>query len=138
MSLNNMVLLRGNLGKNPEIRYTGKGTPVSNFSIATDSHWMDEEGQRQHRVEWHSIVVWGRLAEVCVKYLMKGQSVTIRGELLNKKYRDRTGIDRQKAEIHAAEIDFGTKPRMREDDGQDMRDDDFEYDDDQDAGQEAR
>ncbi len=77
----NRVFLIGRLGKDPELRYTTSGTPVASFSMATDEKWVDSEGNRQTRTEWHRIVVWRRLAEICGQYLKKGKLVFIEGRL---------------------------------------------------------
>ncbi len=69
----------GRLGRDPEVRYTTSGTPVANFSLATDEFWTDQSGERQRRTEWHRIVVWSRLAEICEKYLRKGSLIYIEG-----------------------------------------------------------
>ena len=69
----NKVILIGNAGADPELRYTPGGTAVSNFSIATNESWIDSSGEKQERTEWHRIVVWGRLAEICNQYLRKGR-----------------------------------------------------------------
>ena len=69
----NKVLLIGRLGQDPELKYTPSGTPVCNFSLATSENWADKNGQKQERTEWHRVVVWGKLAELCNKYLAKGR-----------------------------------------------------------------
>ena len=69
----NKVIIVGNLGKDPELRHTPQGQAVCNFSIATSESWMDKGGQKQERTEWHRVVVWGKLGELCGKYLAKGR-----------------------------------------------------------------
>ena len=71
----NKVILVGHLGSDPEIRYTPSGTPVGNFRVATTERWMSKSGERGERTEWHRIVVWGKLAEICAEYLVKGKQV---------------------------------------------------------------
>ena len=77
----NKAILVGNLGKDPELRYTPAGQPVASFSLATTERWSDKNGQRQDRTEWHNIVVWGKLAELANQYLKKGSKVLIEGRL---------------------------------------------------------
>lgn len=97
----NKVILVGNLGKDPEIRTTPTGRTVVNFSMATTEFWNDTEGQRQSRTEWHRIVVFGKLADICGKYLSKGRSVYIEGRLQTRKWQDRDGGTRYTTEIVA-------------------------------------
>src|SRR5437899_2901315 len=77
----NKVILVGNLGKDPEVRYTPGGQAVANFNIATNENWTDKAGQKQERTEWHRIVVWGKQAELCGEYLTKGRQVYLEGRL---------------------------------------------------------
>src|SRR6185369_2711749 len=85
MSVNKVILI-GNLGKDPEVRFTQTGSAVANFSIATSEQWNDRDGKRQERTEWHNIVVWGKQAESCGQYLSKGRQQTLH-------YRDRRTAD---------------------------------------------
>ncbi len=80
MSVNKVILV-GNLGKDPEVRYTQTGSAVANFSIATSEQWNDRDGKRQERTEWHNIVVWGKQAESCGQYLSKGRQVYVEGSI---------------------------------------------------------
>ena len=100
----NMVILVGNLGKDPELKYTPSGTAVANFSIATTESYKDREGNRQSKTEWHNIVVWRQLAEICGKYLHKGKQVYIDGKLQTRKYQDRDGNDKYITEIVADQM----------------------------------
>jgi single-strand DNA-binding protein len=97
----NKAILVGNLGKDPEIRTTPTGRTVVNFSMATTEFWNDTEGQRQSRTEWHRIVVFGKLADICGKYLAKGRSVYIEGRIQTRKWQDREGQNRYTTEIVA-------------------------------------
>lgn len=97
----NKVILVGNLGKDPEIRTTPTGRTVVNFSMATTEHWNDSDGNRQSKTEWHRIVVFGKLADICGKYLSKGSSVYIDGRLQTRKWQDRDGGTRYTTEIVA-------------------------------------
>lgn len=102
----NKVLLIGRLGNNPEIRYTNTGTAVANFNLATSENWNDKNGQRQERTEWHRVVVWGKLAELCEKYLSKGRQCFVEGRLQTRSWDDKEGNKRYTTEIVAATIQF--------------------------------
>jgi single-strand DNA-binding protein len=106
MSVNKVILV-GNLGKDPEVRFTNTGSAVANFSIATSEIWNDREGKRQERTEWHNIVVWGKQAEHCGQYLAKGRQVYIEGSIRTRSYDDKTtGAKRYVTEIVAQRIQF--------------------------------
>lgn len=100
----NKVILIGNLGADPEIRYTQEGTSVATFNIATTERWTDKSGQKQESTEWHRIVAWRRLAEICGEYLNKGSKVYIEGKLQTRKWQDQNGNDRYTTEIVAREM----------------------------------
>ena len=100
----NKAILVGRLGRDPEVRYTTSGTPVANFSLATDEFWNDQSGERQRRTEWHRIVVWSRLAEICQKYLRKGSLIYIEGRIQTREWDDRDGNRRRTTEIVAREM----------------------------------
>ena len=100
----NKAILIGNLGKDPELRYTQSGTPVASFSIATTERWKDKDGNQQEQTEWHNIVAWKRLAEICGEYLNKGSRVYIEGKLQTRKWQDQNGNDRYTTEIVAREM----------------------------------
>jgi len=92
----NKVILIGNLGRDPEVRYLPSGDAVANFSIATSENWKDRNGQRQERTEWHNISMFGRLAEIAGQYLKKGSKVYIEGRIQSRKYQGHDGYqDRQ-------------------------------------------
>ena len=97
----NKAILVGRLGRDPEVRYTTSGTPVANFSLATDESWTDKNGERQRRTEWHQIVVWSRLAEICERYLRKGRLIFIEGTIQTREWEDRDGNRRRTTEIVA-------------------------------------
>ena len=99
----NKVILVGRLGRDPEMRYTASGTPVANFSVATDEVW-GREGERQTRTEWHNIVVWSRLAEICNQYLSKGRLVYIEGRIQTRDWEDRDGNKRRTTEVVALDM----------------------------------
>jgi single-strand DNA-binding protein len=95
----NKVLLIGNLGRDPEIRYTGSGTAVASFSLATSERFKNKGGEWEERTEWHNVTFWGRLAEIAGEYLTKGKTVYIEGKLQTRKWQDKEGKDRYTTEI---------------------------------------
>ena len=105
MSLNK-VLLIGNLGRDPEVRFTPGGKAVARFSIATSETWSDQEGQKQERTEWHNIVVWGKQAESCGQYLSKGRQVFIEGQIRSRQYDDKEGVKKYITEVNAQRVQF--------------------------------
>jgi single-strand DNA-binding protein len=100
----NKAILIGNLGADPEIRYTQSGTQVATFRIATTERWKGQDGQMQENTEWHKIVAWGKLAETCGEYLNKGSRVYIEGKIQTRKWQDQNGNDRYTTEIVAREM----------------------------------
>lgn len=97
----NKVILIGRLGKDPEMRFTPGGRAVTNFTMATNEYWTDQNNERQERTEWHRIVTWGKLAENCAKLLSKGKHVYIEGRLQTRSWDDRDGNKRYTTEIVA-------------------------------------
>ncbi len=95
----NKVMLIGNLGKDPEVRYTTSGQGVASFSIATTEKFKNKSGDMEERTEWHNIVLWGRQAEIAKEYLSKGKTVFIEGRLQTRKWQDKDGRDRYTTEI---------------------------------------
>lgn len=95
----NKIQLIGNLGRDPEIRYTGDNRAIANLTIATSESWKDQSGQRQERTEWHRVVVFGPLAEVCEKYLKKGDNAYFEGKLQTRKWEDKDGNERYTTEV---------------------------------------
>jgi single-strand DNA-binding protein len=102
----NKVLLIGNLGKDPEVRFTGGGQAVARFPVATSEVWNDREGQRQERTEWHNVVVWAKQAEACGQYLQKGRQVYIEGSIRTRQYDDKDGNKRYMTEVIAQRVQF--------------------------------
>lgn len=100
----NKVMLIGNLGRDPEIRYTPDGSPVANFSIATTDYWTDKSGTRQERTEWHNIVAWTRLADLSKRFLSKGRQVYVEGRLRTREWTDRDGNKRRTTEVIASQM----------------------------------
>jgi len=102
----NKVILVGNLGADPEVRYTQGGEPVAELRIATSEQWTDKAGARQERTEWHAISVWGKTAELCGQYLAKGRSVYVEGSLRTREYTDKEGVNRKAWEVRADKVTF--------------------------------
>lgn len=105
MSLNKMMVI-GNLGDNPEVRFTPGGQPVATMRVATNERWTDKSGQKQERTEWHRIVVWGPQAEQCGKFLSKGRQVFVEGRLQTREWTDKEGHKRFTTEIVAQRVQF--------------------------------
>jgi len=95
----NKVMLIGNLGKDPEMRYTTSGQAVTGFSLATSEKFKGKSGEWEERTEWHNITLWGKLAEIAGEYLSKGKTVYIEGRLQTRKWQDKSGNDRYTTEI---------------------------------------
>jgi len=100
----NKVTLIGNLGKDPELKYTNSGVAVATFSLATSDSWKDQEGNMQERTEWHNIVAWRKLAEICGQYLKKGSQVYIEGKIQTRSYNDKEGVKKYITEIVADQL----------------------------------
>src|SRR5712692_8429870 len=100
----NKVILIGRLGKDPEIKYTPSGAPVAKFTLATDEVFKDRAGEQQRRTEWHTIVAWNKLAEICGEYLSKGKQVYIEGSIRSHQWEDQSGNKRTAYEIVAREM----------------------------------
>lgn len=101
----NKVILVGNLGKDPDMKYTASGTAIANITVATSESWTDKQtGEKQERTEWHRVVFFRRLAEVVGEYLRKGSQVYIEGKLQTRKWQDQNGQDRYTTEIVASEM----------------------------------
>jgi single-strand DNA-binding protein len=107
----NKVILIGNLGRDPELRYTQGGQAVANFTLATTESWTDKSGEKAERTEWHRIVTWGKLAEMCAQYLSKGRTAYVEGRLQTREWEDRDGNKRQTTEINAQTVQFLGGPR---------------------------
>jgi len=102
----NKVILVGNLGRDPELRYTQNGQAVANFTVATNENWTNKAGDREERTEWHRVVAWGRVAELCAEYLAKGRTVYVEGRLQTREWEDREGQKRRSTEIVAQTVQF--------------------------------
>lgn len=119
----NKVILIGNLGRDPEVRYLPSGDAVANFSMATTEKWKDKGGEMQEQTEWHRISFFGRQAEICGEYLKKGSSVYVEGRLQTRKWTDKEGHERTTTEIRGDRMQMlsgrgggsgGSEPMARE------------------------
>ena len=114
----NKVILIGNLGRDPEVRYTTGGSPVANFTMATTEQWSDAStGEKKERTEWHRIVVWGKQAEIAGEYLRKGRSVFVEGNLQTREWTDRDGNKRYTTEVRARRFQMLGRPGEAQDGG---------------------
>ena len=102
----NKAIIIGNLGKDPEVRFTPGGQAVANFTIATNESWKDKNGQQQERTEWHRIVVWGKLAELCGEYLKKGRQAYVEGRIQTREWTDKENKKNYTTEIVANTVQF--------------------------------
>jgi single-strand DNA-binding protein len=100
----NKVILVGNLGADPEVRYASSGAAVVNFRIATSENWTNKEGGKETRTEWHRIVAFGKLAEICAEYLNKGKQVYVEGRLQSRSWEDKEGNKRWTTEVVANNV----------------------------------
>jgi len=111
----NKVILVGNLGKDPEVRYLDNGVAVANFSLATTESYKNKQGERVSQTEWHNIVLWRGLAEVAEKYLKKGSSIYVEGKIKNRKWEDKDGNTRYNTEILGDNMTMlGAKPSLED------------------------
>jgi single-strand DNA-binding protein len=108
----NKVIIVGRLGADPETRQVGNGGTVARLSVATSENWVDKEGQKQERTEWHRVVVWGKLAEICGRHLAKGRQVYIEGRLQTRSWEDQ-GQKKYSTEIVASTVQFLGGPNER-------------------------
>ena len=100
----NKVMIIGHLGREPEMRYTPSGRPVTSFSVATTRSWNSPDGERREETEWFNVVAWGNLAEICKQYLAKGQLVYVEGRLQTRRWEDQEGKQHYSTEVVAAEM----------------------------------
>jgi single-strand DNA-binding protein len=123
----NKVILVGNLGRDPEMRYAPSGDAIANFGLATTDTWKDKSGEKQEKTEWHRVVMFGKVAEIAGEYLKKGSAVYIEGRLQTRKWTDKEGHERYTTEIVADRMQMlggrggaggggGTEPMNRDDD----------------------
>jgi single stranded DNA-binding protein (ssb) len=102
----NKVTLIGRLGQDPEIRYTQSGSAVANATIATNDFWTDKQGEKQERTEWHSLMLWGKLADLAQSYLKKGSHIFVEGRLLTRDWEDQQGQKHYKTEVVVTTMQF--------------------------------
>jgi single-strand DNA-binding protein len=102
----NKAILVGNLGRDPEVRFTPSGRAVANFTLATTERWTDPDGNKKEHTEWHTIVVWGKQAETCGQYLSKGRQVYVEGKIRSREYEDKEGHKRKVTEVIADNVRF--------------------------------
>jgi single-strand DNA-binding protein len=102
----NKAILVGNLGRDPELRYTQNGQAVVNFTLATSENWTDKSGEKVERTEWHRVVVWGKTGEMCAQYLSKGRTVYVEGRIQTREWEDKDGNKRYTTEINAQTVNF--------------------------------
>jgi len=100
----NRVILVGHVGAKPDVRYTNSGAAVANFSLATNEAWTDGDGKRQERTDWHRVVVWRKLAEICEQYVNKGTLLYIEGKLQTRSWEDKNGVKRYTTEVVAENL----------------------------------
>lgn len=101
----NKVTLLGNLGRDPEVRYTPDGKAVANINIATSESWKDKNtGEKVEKVEWHRVIFFGKLAEICGEYLQKGSKIYLEGKIRTRKWSDKNGVEKYTTEIHSDEM----------------------------------
>jgi len=100
----NKIMLIGNLGRDPEVRFTVSGKAVANFTVATSESWIGKDGNEQEHTEWHRIIAWGKLGEICGEYLVKGRTVYVEGRLQTREWEDRDGNKQRTTEIVASEM----------------------------------
>jgi single-strand DNA-binding protein len=106
MSVNKVILV-GRLGQAPEVKYTPGGAAVATLSVATSENWQDKNGQKQERTEWHRVIVWGKLAELCGQYLAKGRQVFVEGRIQTRSWDDKaSGQKRYATEVVASTVQF--------------------------------
>lgn len=105
MSVNKVIII-GRLGQDPELRYTPGGSAVCAFTVATSDSWTDKSGNKQEHTEWHSVIVWGKMAELCNQYLSKGKQVFVEGSNKTRSWDDKDGTKRYKTEIQAKVVQF--------------------------------
>ena len=105
MSINKVILI-GNLGQNPEVKHSASGQAICNLSIATNESWTDKNGQKQEKTEWHRVVVFGKLAEICGQYLQKGRQAYIEGKLQTRSWQDKDNQTRYTTEVVAQSVQF--------------------------------
>jgi single-strand DNA-binding protein len=109
----NKVMIIGNVGREPELRYTPDGTPTTKFSVAVSRVWNTPEGERKEETEWFNVVTWRKLAETCGNYVYKGQKVYVEGRLQTRKWTDPQGVEKRFVDLIANQVVFLGKPKSQ-------------------------
>ncbi len=108
----NKVMIIGNVGRDPELRYTPDGTPTTKFSVAVSRVWKDQHGENKEETEWFNVVTWRKLAETCGNYVYKGQKVYVEGRLQTRKWTDQQGVEKRFVDLVASDVRFlSSKPK---------------------------
>ena len=126
----NKVMIIGHLGRDPEMRFTPSGRPVTTFTVATNRSWNTGDGERHSETEWFNVVAWGNLAEICKQYLSKGQQVYVEGRLQTRRWEDSEGVKHNNVEIVASEMMVLGDKRDNSQSGNELQDTEFHTDDD--------
>lgn len=113
MSINKITLL-GRLGQKPELKYTPNGVAVCSFTLATSEKWADKNGQKQERTEWHKIIVWGKLGELCNQYLAQGRQIYLEGSNQTRSWEDKNGQKKSVTEVIAKSVQFLDSSNLKE------------------------
>ena len=111
MSSLNKVMIIGNVGKDPELRYTPDGTPTTKFSVAVSRTWKTPDGEQKEETEWFNVVTWRKLAETCSNYVYKGQKIYVEGRLQTRKWTDPQGVEKRFVDLIANDVRFLGKPK---------------------------
>ena len=125
----NKVMIIGHLGRDPEMRFTPSGRPVTTFTVATNRTWNTGDGERHAETEWFNIVAWGNLAEICKQYLNKGQQVYVEGRLQTRRWEDSEGVKHNNVEIVASEMMVLGEKRESAQPLNDLQETDYQTDD---------
>lgn len=126
----NKVMIIGHLGRDPEMRFTPSGRPVTTFTVATNRSWNTGDGERHSETEWFNVVAWGNLAEICKQYLTKGQQVYVEGRLQTRRWEDSDGVKHSNVEIVASEMMILGDKRDNSQSTSDLQDSEIQTDED--------
>lgn len=124
----NKIMIIGHLGRDPELRFTPSGRPVTTFTVATNRSWTTNDGERHSETEWFNVVAWGNLAEICKQYLAKGQQVYVEGRIQTRRWEDSEGVKHTNVEIVASEMMLLGEKRDANPPPADLQDTEFQTD----------
>ncbi len=124
----NKIMIIGHLGRDPELRFTPSGRPVTTFTVATNRSWTTNDGERHSETEWFNVVAWGNLAEICKQYLVKGQQVYVEGRIQTRRWEDSEGVKHTNVEIVASEMMLLGEKRDANPPPADLQDTEFQTD----------